>query len=146
MRIKFNHDGGETWVNSPELALLYWYMAQLPPMSIEKPKMFHAYTRGPLPQGQELLDLSIAACERKYQKTPEVFGNSYEEHCLSIMLWLVENGYVTDWDMDLGPNSKRDTEDEQYKIQELQRVKDLWAYLKRRRQDAITRANSPSNT
>jgi 1-acyl-sn-glycerol-3-phosphate acyltransferase len=108
--IKFNHHDGCTTVGkNPLIALRYWYGAfhrrPLPPdlprgritLIVGEPIKYPT-------EGPEFIDLLLAACERTYNKVPEVtswdcWPPETDEECVEcsrlLLLWLSDNGYVT---------------------------------------------------
>jgi hypothetical protein len=99
MQIKMIHgEGKETRAKSASLALNLWFVCRCKSKLPRNPKSFEVYTQDHLNHptaGQPFLDIVVAACEREFNKFPEIKEDDFEKQCWSILEWLSKHGDVT---------------------------------------------------
>jgi hypothetical protein len=98
--IDMEHEGGRTVARTALIALVHWHANQLPPDPVLlqqlEPLKLHRGSR-PVPGDEHplLLDLCVAACERRWNRAPSLPAGSREEQAVYLLKWLRKHGDVT---------------------------------------------------
>jgi hypothetical protein len=99
--IDLEHGGGpRTVARTALIALVHWHAHQLPPdpalLRMLEPFKIHVGTR-PVPGDDHplLLELCVAACERRWNKAPVLPEGTREGQAVYLLKWLRKHGDVT---------------------------------------------------
>jgi hypothetical protein len=108
MNIKFScSDGSQTRAKSALCGLMYWNMRFSPPPPPIPEEFLGKVVLQDTGQKvigpdtpQLLLDICVATCERQWNKTPKLYGESLEDRALSFLKWLRGIGDITYLEVD----------------------------------------------